>query len=281
MSSADMTIEGSIRHGYACNCPTCPEDDPNSECGGGPVTPTGACCFDDGTCSVTTQTICESSGGSYQGDGTPCDPNPCPQPTGACCSDDGICSITTFEDCTGAYLGDGTSCEPNPCGDCPHNDTICITFSGIEKCPCVDVGSFSIEFDGDTIGAIIELTKTVDTGDVVQWEGTGPFVRLNKYPEGICEVIEEQCDAISYVIIQCSTTPAGGFDNWHAIAWEIRGFENACFGGLPDLVLFRDFRDGVLGFDGSEDNQLSCIDFSSGTPIGNMGSAGIAAGGCG
>lgn len=37
--------------------------------------PTGACCDEFGNCTVTTQDQCQ---GSYQGDGTTCDPNPCP-----------------------------------------------------------------------------------------------------------------------------------------------------------------------------------------------------------
>jgi hypothetical protein len=40
----------------------------------GGVTPTGACCGTDGTCSITTQADCR---GTYQGDGTDCDPDPC------------------------------------------------------------------------------------------------------------------------------------------------------------------------------------------------------------
>jgi hypothetical protein len=60
---------------------------------------------------------CTGSGGTYKGNGTVCDPNPCltPPPTGACCAGDGSCSITTSAGCTGTYQGDGTVCDPNPC----------------------------------------------------------------------------------------------------------------------------------------------------------------------
>ncbi len=61
---------------------------------------------------------CGTSGGQYQGDGTVCEPNPCPQPTGACCAASGDCSVLTAEECGtsgGQYQGDGTVCEPNPC----------------------------------------------------------------------------------------------------------------------------------------------------------------------
>ena len=44
----------------------------------------GACCYGDGTCAVSTQATCEGAGGVYQGGGTDCDPNPCPQPGDDC-----------------------------------------------------------------------------------------------------------------------------------------------------------------------------------------------------
>lgn len=52
IEGAGMTLEGSVFHGYACNCPTCPEDDPNSECGGGPTPPTDTCPADEGDVNV-------------------------------------------------------------------------------------------------------------------------------------------------------------------------------------------------------------------------------------
>jgi len=38
---------------------------------------TGACCFSDGSCVVLGQQECTDQHGTYQGDGTTCDPNPC------------------------------------------------------------------------------------------------------------------------------------------------------------------------------------------------------------
>ena len=37
-----------------------------------PPTPTGACCFEDGSCDELTREECEEEGGSYQGDDSPC-----------------------------------------------------------------------------------------------------------------------------------------------------------------------------------------------------------------
>jgi len=80
---------------------------------------TGACCAGDGSCSVRTEDQCTAAGGTYQGDGTSCSPNPCPQPTtGACCAADGSCTVSTEAQCTaagGTYQGNGTGCSPNPC----------------------------------------------------------------------------------------------------------------------------------------------------------------------
>lgn len=43
-----------------------------------PSAPTGACCFDDGTCDTLTASECSTAGGTYQGDGTDCTANFCP-----------------------------------------------------------------------------------------------------------------------------------------------------------------------------------------------------------
>ena len=90
----------------------------------------GACCAADGSCALTLQAAC--SPGSYLGDGTVCDPNPCPQPTGACCAASGSCSLLTAAACaaqSGAYTGDNSACDPNPCpepsGACCATDGSC------------------------------------------------------------------------------------------------------------------------------------------------------------
>lgn len=80
----------------------------------------GACCLSDGSCLVTDTQSCGAASGVYQGDGTSCNPNPCPQPpdSGACCLTDGSCLVLTLDDCGlagGTYQGDNTDCQPNPC----------------------------------------------------------------------------------------------------------------------------------------------------------------------
>ena len=94
----------------------------------GPVV--GACCFADGHCERLADAECTAAGGTYQGDNTACDPNPCPQPpaTGACCFVDGHCEPLTQASCTtasGTYEGDGTACDPNPCPQPPETGACC------------------------------------------------------------------------------------------------------------------------------------------------------------
>ncbi len=79
----------------------------------------GACCFADGSCTVLIQYTCQHEGGTWQGSGTTCNPNPCPQPVlGACCVN-GVCTITTQADCSGQWMGANTTCTPNPCPQPP------------------------------------------------------------------------------------------------------------------------------------------------------------------
>lgn len=67
---------GNSRQGFQFN----PESGRAGFAGGGATpTPTtsGACCPTEGDCFVATQSICEAGGGTYQGDDTTCDPDPC------------------------------------------------------------------------------------------------------------------------------------------------------------------------------------------------------------
>lgn len=79
---------------------------------------TGACCYGDGTCQVTSQAACISLGGFYQGNFTLCSPNPCPLPTGACCFGTGVCQVLSHLNCTaqgGVYQGNNVPCTSDLC----------------------------------------------------------------------------------------------------------------------------------------------------------------------
>lgn len=88
----------------------------------------GACCFEDGSCAVLDEFVCAENAGLFQGAGTTCDPNPCPEPIGACCNESSDCRIVLASECVDhgdIFYGAGTSCEPSPClpaGACCFDD---------------------------------------------------------------------------------------------------------------------------------------------------------------
>lgn len=98
--------------------------------------PPGVCCAIDGTCSVTSATLCPPPA-SWRGDLTSCEPNPCflPPVTGACCYPNGSCAVTTQPDCAGIWIQDGV-CEPNPCpppvGSCCYPDGSCTVTTRVD-----------------------------------------------------------------------------------------------------------------------------------------------------
>ena len=71
------------------------------------------------TADEAPSTRSEQAGGTYQGDGTVCDPDPCPPPPpGACCGPGGECVVALAEDCVlngGIFQGEETVCDHNPC----------------------------------------------------------------------------------------------------------------------------------------------------------------------
>jgi len=109
----------------------------------------GACCFGNGSCQTKLQTECITAGGTWQGDGTSCSPNPCPQPMGACCRLDGTCSENVPESqcqAIGETFFLNTTCANVP-GGCPQPDGAC----------CVTTGGGCLmvpEAECDTLGGI-------------------------------------------------------------------------------------------------------------------------------
>ncbi len=103
---------------------------------GGPTQ--GACCAADGSCSMQLPADCAASGGVYEGEGSGCSPNPCPQ-LGTCCALDGSCTFVLQAACTAAWTPGGT-CDPNPCvepiGSCCALDGSC-TVTTQANCPAL------------------------------------------------------------------------------------------------------------------------------------------------
>ncbi len=121
-----------------------------------PPATNGACCnATTGNCTVVSSSFsCTIAGNSYQGNGTTCVPNPCPQPNGACCNGLGNCIVDDQAGCEAAdryWQGANTVCSPNPCpvlsGACCHNDASC-TFVNALSCAFSGNGA---AYQGDNV----------------------------------------------------------------------------------------------------------------------------------
>ncbi|MBT8485989.1 MAG: choice-of-anchor E domain-containing protein, partial [Phycisphaerae bacterium] len=121
------------------------------------LVPTGACCFSDGSCVLTTDANCVAAGGVYQGEATDCGVVACPQP-GACCFPDGSCVAAAGiggDDCTaagGVYQGDDTDCAGVACpqpGACCFADGSCALAGVIGGADCVTAGGVYQGNDSD------------------------------------------------------------------------------------------------------------------------------------
>jgi hypothetical protein len=79
----------------------------------------GACCHEDGSCTLVVWTACNTVGGNWLGPDFVCDPDPCAEETGACCVPPcNDCLITSPSDCLasgGSWHGVGSTCHPQPC----------------------------------------------------------------------------------------------------------------------------------------------------------------------
>jgi len=105
-------------------------------CGGCP-SPTGACCFPDGTCGIagngmpTTLSVCATAGGMYRGAQTVCATANCPVTTqGACCNPvTGACEMTTLDLCLPPGVWTAQMCGSLTCtanmGACCAPDGTC------------------------------------------------------------------------------------------------------------------------------------------------------------
>lgn len=112
-------LKGTFHEGATCD---------DLDCGdGGGKKEVGACCqlgpFGV-SCFIASEAFCTSSGGTFQGVGTVCEPLPCDPgtgPVGACCIVGGgvvICSVLHESHCLelgGEFQGEGVACEDVEC----------------------------------------------------------------------------------------------------------------------------------------------------------------------
>lgn len=205
----------------------------------------GACCAEDGTCSIKTPADCT---GTYQGDGTTCSPNPCPQPilTGACCQSDGTCSVQTEADCDaalGTYQGNHTDCDPNPC---PAPETTCPA-----DCATTYPGPYTV-------------TQSGISGDCPDGECTCPCAASNSTISisrtSGCSYQASRFDAPCYggdngeVFASLSCSDSTGVRVWNLItSMGVFNFGYTKTGGGPT---------GTYTYDGATDLSTHCISSS-------------------
>lgn len=140
--------------------------------------------------------------------------------------------------------------------DCPVDETICVTFAGIEACECKDSAGYQYTFDDSVLNGTYELTKTIDLLDVQQWEGDGPTVNVQRWntDEACEEDADDSCSVLTHIVIQCRRTSSGGD---HTILFWASGL--TCLNSFATYYFFNlSFAAGVLVFEVSEANGFNC-----------------------
>ena len=176
----------------------------------------GACCYDDGTCTMEVDLdACLTAGGyDWLGIGTVCDPNPCPVP-GACCYEDGSCVPDFYEDACYADGGtswiEGDDCAPNNCPQppeaCCFDDGTC-TFVPPDQCggtpwgfgtvcepnPCPPPTGACCYEDGSCVPGFEEDACYADGGTSwIMFDDCEPNLCPPPDPEGACCYACEEC----------------------------------------------------------------------------------------
>ncbi len=164
---------------------------------------TGACCI-DGMCSITTEEDCTGMGGTYLGNGTTCDPNPC-----ACsCNFLGFLGIghylhasTSTTGVTNAASGavnsswsatSSTAIDPDTC------EVSCLSFSGSGDCSDTRLG---FECSGTVTAIDCHATTCLCFGNcsfsLVQVSsvpyGTGAYMEWSESASGTCTAFCSGC----------------------------------------------------------------------------------------
>ncbi len=114
----------------------------------GSTNPTGACCYDDGTCDDLTESDCNDAGGNWQGSDTPCSEGLC---VGVCCECSGCVDDSTPDSCAsdGGTFGDfQTTCADDP-APCPDASGACCSDDGHGGCTITTEADCVGTYQGD------------------------------------------------------------------------------------------------------------------------------------
>ncbi len=124
--------------------------------------PIGACCQPSGACAPVAAGDCA---GVYSGDGSVCNPSPCPAPTGACCNGSS-CTALSAAACaaaSGTYKGEGIPCQGqpgNPITCCSSN------FNGEGGVTVQDIFDFLAGYFGGSLDADVNHSGQLTVQDI-------------------------------------------------------------------------------------------------------------------
>jgi spore coat protein A len=162
---------------------------------------TGACCATDGSCSVVNH-----PGGSctspsvYQGSGSVCDPNTCPQPVGACCIPDAsaTCNEVTEAACIGAggaFESAGIACIDVSCPVIPTPFLDALPLPGVAQ-PVTGTAGGVATYD-ITMREVQQQLHSELAGQTTLWGyGDGP---TSSYPGPTIEASSDQTVTVNWI----------------------------------------------------------------------------------
>ncbi|HPF39043.1 MAG TPA: dockerin type I domain-containing protein [Phycisphaerae bacterium] len=136
---------------------------------------TGACCYGSFCSSELTQDTCEIEGGTYLGDNSTCDGEPCGPPTGACCLYNDTCMDLTELSCNfmkGTFLSYDLSCASVAC-DQPLTISVTSDRDWIyENIPSMSVPPTNC---GVTLTAMIDNDPLNNSSYTITWTTSAPI----------------------------------------------------------------------------------------------------------
>ncbi len=219
----------------------------------------GACCLAGGMCTDSLRDNCNTSGGTFLGDGTNCADDGSACAIGACCFNDASCVDGQSEfDCLNAggfFIGNGTDCATNSCpplGGCctstgPGTFTCTIDFGST----CINAGgtylqdgsdcSFGCDCDNSGVIDLFELSEFTDCDGnnvIDSCESTDPSTVGGCCVEGVCSIATSlDCDNLGGLYQGDCTTCDGIFcpgDGYIQLAYNWNGLLHPGEDNMPD-----------------------------------------------
>ncbi len=172
---------------------------------------TGACCVDT-DCSIQTESDCTDMGGTYQGDDTTCDPNPCGMVDCPCGFDAFDGSGRRFLVMTAVMSGFDHVFAPFPTCSLDYSATVVRT---IDPLTCIESDVFSGSSTYTPTGDPPQTCTFISCGAPgTQWTcddgGTGPHECNNSCGvPGSCFVCNTSATPVSATVATCTFTDSG------------------------------------------------------------------------